>query len=109
MRVGAVLAVAFAVAAAGCGSSGNANPSTQTNSTTAKTTSDASAATLKRAAREALLGNYKLSSYVLWHNRVPAWARQSTDGPALAGLRSAAAQRKRQGIRIRPVSGQLRI
>ena len=38
-----------------------------------------------------------------------ASAQQSTRGPALAGLRSSAAQRRKSGIRIKPVDGHLTV
>lgn len=64
---------------------------------------------LNRAIRDALRANFQLSSYVLWHNAVPATANRSTRGPALAGLRASAAQRRLAGIRIKPIAGRLRI
>lgn len=95
-----------AVVAAGCGSGSAAPPTTKASTST--TTRDPTAA-LNRAVRLALHKNYQLSSYVLWHNAVPASAQESTRGPALAALRNSAAQRRKSGIRIKPVSGSLRI
>jgi hypothetical protein len=43
---------------------------------------------------------------VLWTNTIPVTATRSTGGPALASLRSAAAGRRKQGIRIRTLSEQ---
>lgn len=60
-----------------------------------------SPAALKAAARTALAQNYRLSVYVLWHNTIPGWATQSTRGPALAALRSAALTRIARGVRIK--------
>lgn len=98
--------LAVALAAAGCGG-GSASPSsTNTGSTSAA--SDPTAV-LNRAARDALRQNYQLSGYVLWHNAVPANAQRSTRGPALAALRSSAAQRRKSGIQIKPVKGHLTV
>jgi hypothetical protein len=66
-------------------------------------------AALNQAVRKALRRNYQLSGYVLWHNALPASAQQSTRGPALAALQNSAAQRRKSGIRIKPVSGRLTI
>jgi hypothetical protein len=101
-----ICCIAIAVLGAGCGG-GNASPPT-TNASTSKTTRDPTAA-LNRAVRQALRTNYQLSSYVLWHNAVPSSAQKSTRGPALAALRNSAAQRRKSGIRIKPVSGRLTI
>lgn len=107
MRKTAVVGcIAIAVLAAGCGS-GSANPPT-TKASASTTTRDPTTA-LTRAIRQALRKNYQLSSYVLWHNAIPASAQQSTRGPALAALRNAAAQRRKSGIRIKPISGLLTI
>ena len=59
--------------------------------------------------RQALRENDRLSGYVLWSNRVPAWATRSTRGPALANLRASAADRRRRGIRIRTLASKLKI
>jgi hypothetical protein len=107
VRTSAVICcIAIAAVAAGCGS-GSATPTTS-NASTPKTTRDPTAA-LNRAVRQALHQNYQLSGYVLWHNAVPASAQESTRGPALAALRNSAAQRRKSGIRIKPVSGHLTI
>jgi hypothetical protein len=88
---------------AGCG---NGNRAATTTSTDTKTTStQTSAATLKAAVRTAIHANVRLSTYVLWHNRIPSWATRSTRGPALKALRSAAATRRKQGIQIKNLSG----
>ena len=103
----APLVAALAITAAGCGGSKASAPPART-ATTPTAAGDPSVA-LDRSVREALRANYRLSAYVLWHNDIPAYAPQSTRGPALSGLRSAAAQRRSRGIRIRPVEGRLRI
>lgn len=94
-----------ALAAAGCGNGSKNPPSTTSTSSTA---TDPTAA-LNLAVRNALRKNYQLSGYVLWHNAVPATAQESTRGPALAGLRASAAQRRKSGIRIKPITGRLTI
>ena len=95
-----------ALAAAGCGN-GSKNPRS-TNTSTSSTANDPTAA-LNLAVRNALRKNYQLSGYVLWHNAVPASAQESTRGPALAGLRASATQRRKSGIRIKPITGRLTI
>lgn len=103
-----LLLAAVAVLAAGCGgASGNVAATTATTTRT-----DAKAqptrtteATLKAGVRAAIRANVHLSTYVLWHNSIPAWATQSTRGPALKALRTAAATRKKQGIQIKNLSG----
>jgi hypothetical protein len=98
----------LAASVAGCGGGKASAPTLGPTTTAAHTSSDPSAG-LDLAVRRALQENYQLSGYVLWHNVVPRTALRSTRGPALAGLRSAAAQRRKRGIRIRPVTGRLRI
>lgn len=97
---------AIAMLAAGCGSGSASSPTTMAN---ASTTARDPTAALDQAVRKALRRNYQLSGYVLWHNALPASAQQSTRGPALAALQSSAAQRRKSGIRIKPVSGRLTI
>jgi hypothetical protein len=109
MRV--ILALACAVliaAAAGCGGSSGDTPTNAASTTRGRTSTDPTAA-LTLAVRRALRANYQLSGYVLWHNAVPLTARRSTRGPALAALRTAATQRRKSGIRIRPITGHLAI
>lgn len=91
---------------AGCGSDNNDSAPTTTQTTTAATNPTAA---LKRGVRAALNENRRLSIYVLWNNKIPAWATQSTRGPALAGLRTAAADRKRRGIRVKLLSDRFQI
>lgn len=100
-----LLLALVAALSAGCGN-GNGNGAVTAMSTDAKSTSTRpSAATLKATVRTAINANLQLSLYVLWHNRIPAWATQSTRGPALKALRSAATTRRRQGIQIKNLSG----
>ena len=94
---------------AGCGG-GSGNGAATTTSTDPKTNSaPTSTATLKAAVRQAIGANRQLSLYVLWHNRIPAWATRSTRGPALEALRSAATARRKQGIQIKNLSGNYTI
>jgi hypothetical protein len=99
-----LLAIVVAALATGCGGSNNsvAAPSTTGATATSTRTSDAS---LKAGVRAALRANLRLSLYVLWHNHIPAWATQSTRGPALKALRASAASRRRQGIQIKNLRG----
>jgi hypothetical protein len=62
-----------------------------------------------KGVRQALRQNADLSAYVLWHNRVPKWARRSTEGPALRSLTSSAATRRKAGIRIRTQTQHLAV
>lgn len=106
----AALFAAIALAVAGCGSSGHTAATQSVHKTSsASTTSADPAAVLRRSANVALNGNYKLAVYVLWHNKVPAWAKGTTVGPALASLRSAAAARQKRGVRVRMLAHRRRI
>jgi hypothetical protein len=102
-----LLAAVLTASASGCG--GGETTTRTPNTTTGRVTSSDPAAALERAVRQTLRENYRLSGYVLWYNSIPASAPRSTRGPALAGLRSAAAQRRQRGIRLRPVTGHLKI
>lgn len=96
-----ILAV-FAFATAGCGGTANTQgqESPQTATQAQRSTADPVVA-LRRSVNAALDGNYRLAVYVLWYNRVPTWGRRTTEGPALASLRSAAATRQTRGVRVR--------
>lgn len=98
---------AIAVINVGCGgANGNGLATTTSTTVTPTPTSErSSAVTLRASVRSAIAANLQLSLYVLWHNRVPVWAMQSTRGPALIALRSAAAARRGQGIQIKNLSG----
>jgi outer membrane murein-binding lipoprotein Lpp len=110
-RMGTFALVVSSVALAGCSSgSHQANSTTTSPSTSGATTStQPDAQALDRAARAALDANHKVSIFVLWHNRVPAWASRSTGGPALASLRSAAVTRRSRGVRARLLSDRRRV
>lgn len=102
------IALAAAALVAGCGGARRTNAYTTTPPTTQEdATQPASGAALAASARRALNANYRLSLYVLWHNKLPPWARQSTRGPALAGLRSSAEGRKKRGVHIRVIDRKL--
>jgi hypothetical protein len=106
MRQSALLLLALLTAiAAGC-NGGNEKVATQPPATT---TSETTTATLESGVRQALRENDQLSGYVLWNNRVPAWATRSTRGPALVTLRQSAADRRRRGIRVRTLVNTLEI
>lgn len=67
------------------------------------------ASELERAVRAALRANHRLSVRVLETNKIPPEAKRSTRGPALAALRSAAAERREQGVRVRLLRDRFRI
>lgn len=90
---------------AGCGGGGNGESATQPPRTAAET----GKTDLVRAVRSAVRQNHRLSVYVLWNNRVPSWATRSTRGPALTGLRTAATDRRKRGIRVRLLSDRFQI
>jgi hypothetical protein len=98
----------FATVAAistGCGKA-TGNTAAPMTSTDAKADSThVSIGGLQAAVRTAIRANVQLSTYVLWHNSIPKWATNSTRGPALTSLRSAATTRRRQGIAIKNLSG----
>jgi hypothetical protein len=102
-RLGPLLIAVVLALLAGC-DGGNDEAATEPPQTT--TTSETGKAALERAARSALADNRRLSVYVLWNNRIPAWAERSTRGPALASLRTAAQNRKTRGIRVRMLGNQ---
>jgi hypothetical protein len=111
-RAGTFALVVSSVALAGCSSGSNHASSTTTSTSTSGPTTTAAqpeAEALARSARAALDANHKLSVFVLWRNRVPAWAVRSTRGPALASLRSAAATRRSRGVRARLLSDRRRV
>jgi hypothetical protein len=99
-----LLAIVVAVLAAGCGGGNSSVAATHTRDTTG-TSTRTNESSLKAGVRAALRANLRLSLYVLWHNQIPAWATQSTRGPALKALRVSAASRRRQGIQIKNLRG----
>jgi hypothetical protein len=93
---------------AGCGNGGGTTNKT-TSTKTASTVKTSPTASLDQAAHTALEQNAKLSDYVLSHNVVPTWASQSTGGPALAGMRSSAEQRRAGKVRVRVLTSAVEI
>jgi hypothetical protein len=105
-RLAPILIVFLVALLAGC-DGGSDEASTQPPpATTAPENSDAA---LKQAVRAALTQNRRLSVYVLWNNRIPAWAERSTRGPALTALRAAAADRRKRRIRVRLLSDRFQV
>ncbi len=92
---------------AGCGGAAHRTTTPITTSTT--TTAPDAAARLEQAVRTALQENAKVSDYVLEHNTIPSWARQSTAGPALAGMRGSAAQRRTGHVTVRVLSSEVQV
>lgn len=91
---------------AGCGSA--AHPaSVSTTSTTTPTPNPT--AQLQQAIRTALQDNARVSDYVLEHNAIPSWAGKSTAGPALAGMRGSAAQRRSGHLTVRVISNEVQV
>lgn len=105
-RLGTVLIVFLLAVAAGC-DGGDGEVATQPPPTTTSTTTGTAA--LRDAVRQALRRNDRLSGYVLWRNRVPTWATQTTRGPALVTLRESAADRRKRGVRIRTLANRFKI
>lgn len=104
-RLGAVLIALLLAIATGC-DGGDGEVATQPPTTTSPGTGEVA---LKKAVRSALDRNRRLSVFVLWNNRIPAWAEGSTRGPALAALRAAAKNRKERGLRVRVLTSQREI
>jgi hypothetical protein len=92
---------------AGCGGAGH-DPLTAAKRTNTTVTPNPTAQ-LEQAVRTALHANAAVSVYVLEHNAIPASASQSTAGPALAGMRGSAAQRKTGHITVRVLFNEVQI
>jgi hypothetical protein len=100
--------LAAALAIGGCGGAAQANH--RTASRTISTSMDPDPSTkLEAAIRAALRENARVSDFVLEHNAIPRWAPLSTAGPALAGLRTAAAQRRRAGVHVRVLGSSVQV
>lgn len=95
-----------ALTTAGCNGSESNGAASSPQDGEAKTDTETRDPTvaLQRAVRAAVLENNELSQYVLWHNRVPASARRSTRGRALASLRKSAADRRDGRLRVRTLN-----
>lgn len=104
----ALTMLAAALAIGGCGGAAQTNHPTASRTTSTSTTPDP-ATKLEGAIRAALHENARVSDFVLEHNAIPRWAPRSTAGPALAGLRTAAAQRRRAGVHVRVLSSSVQV
>lgn len=104
----ACIMLAAALAIGGCGGAAQANHRTASRTTSTSVPPDP-ATELEGAVRAALHENAKASDFVLEHNTIPRWASLSTAGPALAGLRTAAAQRRKAGVRVRVLSSSVQV
>jgi hypothetical protein len=112
MRRALLLGCIAATVLAGCGGGGDHGSSARTATVTSPPSSPAtpaSAVSLRQGVHSAIQANARLSRYVLWRNLVPSWARQSTRGPALRGLRSSASGRRARGLRICSVSQRVEV
>ena len=98
--------VASLLVVIGCGGSSDDNSSTTPTQT--GVTHDP-ATTMEQAARRAVTENFRLSQYVGWHGRVPAWATRSTRGAALTEMQASVRENVRAGVRVRFVSSDLTI
>jgi hypothetical protein len=103
----ALFVVAAASLVAGCGGGQAARAPTVRSSTAS--THAVSESALKQAVSATLRENHRLALFVLWHNSLPNWARNSTRGPALSSLRVAAAARAKREIRVRLVSDDFHV
>jgi hypothetical protein len=101
-----LLTLAVCLFLAGCGGESGHATVAATQTTTAQ---PSPAVALEKAVRTAIEQNAKVSDYVLSNNAIPSWASQSTNGPALAGLRGSAAQRKAAKVRVRVLASSVRI
>lgn len=105
-RLGTVLIALLLVTAAGC-DGGDGEVATQPPP--AATAPETGEAELRQAVRSALDRNRRLSVFVLWNNRIPAWAAASTRGPALTALQAAAQNRRERGVRVRVLTSRREI
>jgi hypothetical protein len=101
-----LLTLAVCLFLAGCGGESGHATVAATQTTRAQ---PSPAVALEKAVRTAIEQNAKVSDYVLSNNAIPSWASQSTAGPALAGLRGSAAQRKEAKVRVRVLASSVRI
>jgi hypothetical protein len=104
----ACIMLVVALAVGGCGGAAQATHRTASGTTSTSTPPDP-ATRLEGAVRAALRENARASDFVLEHNAIPRWASLSTAGPALAGLRTAAAQRRRAGVHVRVLSSSVQV
>jgi hypothetical protein len=109
--VSALVLLALTIPMSGCGASNTSTADSHTPPKTKTTTTQqtASSSALEDAVRRALDANGHLSAYVLWSDKIPSWASQSTRGPALAGLRASAESRGKQALRVRSLSNKFQV
>jgi len=99
--------VVMLLAAAGCGGS-NDETTTAVDQRTTETAPDA-ATVMRDAVERAVADNLTVSRRALWTNEVPPSARNSTRGAALIEMRRSAAERQRDGVRVRVVEPNMRV
>jgi len=103
-RLAVVSIAVLVLMLAGCSRSSDETASQPTTETTPD-----SATVMREAVERALADNLTLSRRTLWTNEVPISARSSTRGAALIEMRRSAAERRRDGVRVRVVEPDLRI
>lgn len=101
-----IVAVFVTTVLAGCGGGGSQAPLPAPPETTSATRGGEQV--LRSAVLGAVRDNHRLSVRVLLTNRVPVPA-PSTAGPALAALRTAAAERESRGLRVRTLRSRYRV
>ena len=106
-RITVLSVVVLLLMLAGCGGSSD-ETSTAADHRTTETAPD-SATVMRNAVERALAENLAVSRRALWTNEVPLSARSSTRGAALIEMRRSAAERRRDGVRVRVVEPRLRI
>jgi glucose/arabinose dehydrogenase len=100
---------ATVIALAGCGSSQAPTTASRAKSPDqSPTTAQDAPSALEHAAREAVVRDHELLVSALTRNRVPANPR-GTAGPALADIRQAVAQRRKQRVTVRMLSDKFRV
>lgn len=107
MRAFLVIGLMAVLALAACGGS-SGEPTTAADRAT-ETAAPDSAAVMRDAVERALADNLALSRRALWTNEVPPSARNSTRGAALIEMRRSAADRRRDGVRVRVVERDMKI
>lgn len=102
------VSILAALAVGGCGGAAAASHQALQTSSSNSASADPTGR-LENAVRTALHENSRLSDYVLEHNAIPRWSSRSTAGPALAGLRSAAAQRRKAGVHVHVLASNVEV
>ena len=106
LAVNATLALSLL---AGCGNAATSVSSRAAIATQPAASSALTLVDLRRDVAAALQANHKLAVRVLWTDHVPATARQSTRGPALAALQASAKDRQQKHLRVRMLHDSYRI